>query len=84
MAVNTGDSRRVPGFCGLCIARCGTIATVEGGWWQACKELDMPDYSPFVEGANFNRTVDAAIRDPISGTPEHRANLCEVRPLGVC
>ena len=52
----------------------------EHGWWQACKELDMPGYNPFsAEGANFNRTVDATIRDPISGTPSHRANLCEVR-----
>src|SRR5262252_5587372 len=23
--------RRIHGFCGLCIARCGTVATVEGG-----------------------------------------------------
>jgi anaerobic selenocysteine-containing dehydrogenase len=52
----------------------------EHGWWQACGELDMPEYDPFTaEGANFNRTVDAAIRDPVSGTPAHRANLCEVR-----
>ena len=29
----------------------------------------------------FNLTVDATMRDPISGTPEHRANLCEVRSL---
>jgi anaerobic selenocysteine-containing dehydrogenase len=56
----------------------------EHGWWQACNELDVPDYSPFsAAGANFNRTVDAAIRDPISGTPEHRANLCEVKPMGM-
>jgi len=25
------DMRRVHGFCGLCIARCGTIATIENG-----------------------------------------------------
>ncbi len=24
-------TRRIQGYCGLCIARCGTIATVEGG-----------------------------------------------------
>jgi anaerobic selenocysteine-containing dehydrogenase len=53
----------------------------EHGWWQDCKELGLPGYDPFSpEGANFNRTVDATIRDPISGTPAHRANLCEVRP----
>jgi anaerobic selenocysteine-containing dehydrogenase len=53
----------------------------EHGWWQGCKELGVPGYDPFSpEGANFNRTVDATIRDPISGTPAHRSNLCEVRP----
>jgi anaerobic selenocysteine-containing dehydrogenase len=53
----------------------------EHGWWQDCKELGVPGYDPFSpEGANFNRTVDATIRDPISGTPAHRSNLCEVRP----
>jgi anaerobic selenocysteine-containing dehydrogenase len=53
----------------------------EHGWWQSCDELGMPGYDPFeTDGANFNRTVDATIRDPVSGTPAHRANLCEVRP----
>lgn len=53
----------------------------EHGWWQPCKEMDLPGYDPFSEdGANFNRTVDATMRDPISGTPGHRANPCEVRP----
>ena len=52
----------------------------EHGWWEDCKELHLPGYDPFSpEGANFNQTVDATIRDPISGTPSHRANLCEVR-----
>jgi len=30
-ATATVDTRRIHGFCGLCIARCGTIATVENG-----------------------------------------------------
>ena len=25
------NSKRIPGYCGLCIARCGTVATVEDG-----------------------------------------------------
>src|SRR5271157_4572406 len=25
------DSKQIPGYCGLCIARCGTLATVEDG-----------------------------------------------------
>ena len=31
MVASAQDARRVKGFCGLCIARCGTIATVENG-----------------------------------------------------
>jgi len=42
--------------------------------------LGAPGYDPFSpDGANFNGTVDAGVRDPISGTPGHRANLCEIR-----
>jgi anaerobic selenocysteine-containing dehydrogenase len=53
----------------------------EHGWWQDCKELGLPGYDPFSpDGANYNLTIDATVRDPISGTPGHRANLCEVRP----
>src|SRR5262252_6349189 len=31
MTVDIERTRRVQGFCGLCIARCGTIATIEDG-----------------------------------------------------
>jgi anaerobic selenocysteine-containing dehydrogenase len=31
MAADAQDTHRVRGFCGLCIARCGTVATVESG-----------------------------------------------------
>jgi anaerobic selenocysteine-containing dehydrogenase len=52
----------------------------EHGWWQDCTGLGAAGYDPFSrQGANFNATVDASVRDPISGTPSHRANLCEVR-----
>ncbi len=54
----------------------------EHGWWQACDELGEAAYDPFSkDGANFNLTVDASILDPISGTPEHRANACNIRPF---
>jgi anaerobic selenocysteine-containing dehydrogenase len=54
----------------------------EHGWWQACSELGLSGYDPYsAEGSNFNYTVDATIRDPVSGTPEHRANLCQVSPV---
>src|SRR5215468_7531018 len=56
------------------------VVVGEHGWWQDCEELGAHGYDPFSsEGANFNRTVDATIRDPISGTPTHRANLCEIQ-----
>jgi anaerobic selenocysteine-containing dehydrogenase len=58
------------------------VVVGEHGWWQHCDEVDAPGYGAFSpEGANFNATVDPTIRDPISGTPTHRANLCEVRPI---
>jgi anaerobic selenocysteine-containing dehydrogenase len=51
----------------------------EHGWWQGCDELAATSYDPFSpEGANFNATVDPTARDPVSGTPGHRANLCQV------
>jgi anaerobic selenocysteine-containing dehydrogenase len=56
------------------------VVVGEHGWWQDCEELGISGYDPFSQqGANFNATVDATIRDPVSGTPSHRANLCEVR-----
>ena len=56
------------------------VVVGEHGWWQRCDELQAPGYDPFSpEGANFNATVDPSVRDPISGTPAHRSNLCEVR-----
>lgn len=51
----------------------------EHGWWQGCDELAANGYDPFsAEGANFNATVDPTARDPISGTPAHRSNLCQI------
>jgi len=56
------------------------VVVGEHGWWQGCDELGVPGYDPFSpDGANFNATIDPAVRDPISGTPTHRAGLCEVR-----
>jgi|SoiMethySBSTD1v2_1073268.scaffolds.fasta_scaffold12679_5 anaerobic selenocysteine-containing dehydrogenase len=56
------------------------VVVGEHGWWQGCEELGLRGYDPFsAQGANFNRTVDATVRDPVSGTPAHRTNLCEIR-----
>lgn len=57
------------------------VVVGEHGWWQKCDEGCAPGYDPFSPaGSNFNLTVDPAVRDPISGTVSHRANLCQVRP----
>lgn len=57
------------------------VVVGEHGWWQGCDELEIGDSDPFIpNGSNFNLTVNAAVRDPISGTPSHRYNLCEVQP----
>ena len=59
------------------------VVVGEHGWWQGCKELGIEDSDPFApRGHNFNLTVSTAIRDPISGTPSHRSNLCEVELIG--
>ena len=56
------------------------VVVGEHGWWQGCDELGVGDSDPFnPTGTNFNLTVDASLRDPVSGTPSHRSNLCEVR-----
>jgi anaerobic selenocysteine-containing dehydrogenase len=57
------------------------VVVGEHGWWQGCEELGVGECDPFgPNGTNFNLTVDASVRDPVSGTPSHRSNLCEVRP----
>lgn len=56
------------------------VVVGEHGWWQGCDELGVEDTDPFdPRGTNFNLTVSPAIRDPISGTPSHRSNLCQVQ-----
>jgi anaerobic selenocysteine-containing dehydrogenase len=56
------------------------VVVGEHGWWQGCDELGIAASDPFeAKGANFNLTIDVAVRDPISGTPSHRSNLCEVQ-----
>jgi len=58
------------------------VVVGEHGWWQGCDELGVGDCDPFgPNSTNFNLTVDASVRDPVSGTPSHRSNLCEVRPV---
>jgi anaerobic selenocysteine-containing dehydrogenase len=59
------------------------VVVGEHGWWQGCDELGVGETDPFSpNGTNFNLTVDATVRDPVSGTPSHRSNLCEVQLVG--
>jgi anaerobic selenocysteine-containing dehydrogenase len=59
------------------------VVVGEHGWWQGCDELGIGATDPFSpNGTNFNLTVDAAVRDPVSGTPSHRSNLCEIQLVG--
>jgi anaerobic selenocysteine-containing dehydrogenase len=54
------------------------VATVYG-WWQACKELDLPGHNPFAEnGANVNLLVPNTDADPISASVAHRAQRCRI------
>jgi len=56
------------------------VVVGEHGWWEGCEELGAAGYDPFSRnGANYNGTVDATNRDPISGTPAHRAIRCQIR-----
>ena len=57
------------------------VVCVQHGWWQPCREMELPGYDPFSRlGANPNGLVDAEHRDPISGSLPHRSFLCRVRP----
>ena len=68
---------RIPGYCALCISRCGSIAVVENGRFLAL-EPD-PSHDPFgPEGANPNLIIGNAAIDPISGSVPHRAYLCQI------
>jgi len=54
------------------------VATVYG-WWQSCKELDLPGHDPFSEnGANLNLLVPNTDADPISASVAHRGQRCRV------
>ena len=59
------------------------VATVYG-WWQACKELDLPGHNPFAEnGANVNLLIPNNDADPISASVAHRAQRCRVLKISL-
>ena len=57
------------------------VVCCQHGWWQACKELDLPGYNPYdADGANPSTLIGTDLSDPISGSLPHRSYLCRVRP----
>ena len=57
------------------------VVCCQHGWWQACKELKLPNYDAYSsEGANPSLLIGTELADPISGSLPHRSYLCRVRP----
>ena len=57
------------------------IVCCQHGWWQACKELELPGYNPYdASGANPATLIGTESADPVSGSLPHRSYLCRVRP----
>ncbi|MGH7870920.1 MAG: molybdopterin-containing oxidoreductase family protein [Candidatus Binatia bacterium] len=57
------------------------IICCQHGWWQDCKELELPSYDPYhASGANPALLIGTDLADPVSGSLPHRSYLCRVRP----
>ena len=57
------------------------VVCCQHGWWQDCKDLDLPGYDSYGKGsANPSLLIGADVADPISGSLPHRSYLCRVRP----
>jgi anaerobic selenocysteine-containing dehydrogenase len=59
------------------------VVCVQHGWWQGCKELELPGYNPYeASGANPATLIGTDLADPVSGSLPHRSYLCRVRAAG--
>ena len=59
------------------------VVAAQHGWWQACRELDLPGFPVHGEAtANLNATIGTEHADPVSGSIPLRSYLCEVRRSG--
>jgi anaerobic selenocysteine-containing dehydrogenase len=57
------------------------VICCQHGWWQACKELELPGYHPYeTTGANPATLIGTESADPVSGSLPHRSYLCRVKP----
>jgi anaerobic selenocysteine-containing dehydrogenase len=58
------------------------VVCCQHGWWQDCKELELPGYNPYESsGANPGTLVGTDLADPVSGSLPHRSYLCRVKPV---
>ncbi len=56
------------------------VVATQYGWWQECKELNLPGQDPLApNGANVNLIISNEVSDPISGAVPHRSQPCRVR-----
>jgi anaerobic selenocysteine-containing dehydrogenase len=56
------------------------IVCCQHGWWQECKELELPSHNPYeATGANPGTLIGTDLADPISGSLPHRSFLCRVK-----
>lgn len=55
------------------------VASAQYGWWQGNDTLGLPAYDALSdEGANYNRLIDDAQADPVSGSTGLRSSMCEI------
>jgi anaerobic selenocysteine-containing dehydrogenase len=58
------------------------VVCCQHGWWQDCKELELPGYNPYgPSGANPGTLIGTDVADPVSGSLPHRSYLCRVRSV---
>jgi anaerobic selenocysteine-containing dehydrogenase len=56
------------------------VVCCQHGWWQPCKELELPGYDPYDgNGANPATLIGTDDADPVSGSLPHRSYLCRVK-----
>ncbi|MFC7304014.1 molybdopterin-dependent oxidoreductase [Streptomyces monticola] len=58
-----------------------SVVVGEYGWWQGATDLGLPGTDPLsASGGNFNRLVDHADSDPLSGSVPLRSAACRIAP----
>jgi anaerobic selenocysteine-containing dehydrogenase len=56
------------------------VVCCQHGWWQDCKELELPGYDPYnADGANPATLIGSELEDPVSGSLPHRSYLCRIK-----